>query len=90
MNWTNCEIANRRNMIDNNDRSIRWNHVKSTMYKSNSLKSHQKVRVVKRVPVRRSIKQYDILSSILPTKEELLFDILGPTIKRSIRSKLCQ
>lgn len=30
----------------------------------------------------------DVISSILPSKEEFICDILLPTIRRSIRSKL--
>lgn len=78
-----------RNEIDNNDISMRakWHNVENVMYQGNS---KTRTRVVRRVPAgsKKVMTKSSILDYILPTREELICDMILPAIRRGIRSKL--
>lgn len=77
MRDSNASIASRRNAIDNSSRECDWNKLENIMYRSNSINRNKKPQVRRRVA-----------QSILPSKDELIFDILIPTIKRSIIERI--
>lgn len=83
-----CAAANRRNEVESSELYSEWKMVENVMYKSNS--NTRKPKIVRTVPVKSRGPSYckEIASSILPTKEEFILDILFPTIGRSIRSAL--
>lgn len=75
------------NKIENDSPCLRseWKNLEPIMYRPNSKTKSRNVKIINR---RQNITKASILDSVLPSKEEMICDILLPTIRRSIRSKL--